>query len=1206
MYDAPLGAVLARLAAHDRGDRQAVLDPAALVEASELEAAALAAASERSDGLIDAAVIDALAKLHWARFQVLPVGLDSSELGAAIQRFDHLIEAGFDSSYVPAGVRPFLVGAPATDANVAVWAERASSLLNYVEYEHDPPVLNACIRYLQQCLASKDDPHQRSALGVALLLRGERTESRADVEAAVDAARRAAETCELDDPDRAGVLNNLGNALSVRFEFNRRSDDLDDAIVALRQAVRGRSPANATGMFRSNLALALRQRFDLSGHRADIDEAIRYGRRSVASFRGDPELRAIHRTNMALALETRHRHFRNVVDLYWSAHLAKLSLCALPQGHVQRGRALGVLGLCHAGFFSRSDKLRHVNAAVRYLNAALEASAMHPVDVAVHRTALSNVLRLRYDRTAKLDDLEESIRAARGAINPEGRQTASIAPLTNLGNALLNRFEHTGSPRNLTEAVDAFRAALDCLPGRDDGRPHLLSNWASALHTRFEVTADSEDLAEAIQACRDVLTLCSPADPNRPTYLYNHGLALSASYDRDRRLETLDHAIAHIDQARSQVPRRSPECAAYTAGLGNALHTRAEATHSASELHVAIGHLERAIRIVPKNHADVPSYLSNLGAALQTSYHFSGTATDLDRAVDVYGSAVDKAPNGDRRRNVYLSNLGDALRTRADRRKSLGDRRWRADAQRAADVCRTAAEEPTSENGVRVASARCWALVARMLGDHDSALAAYGLAIALLPRLVVRGALRHDSERVISAWQGLAGEAAAHAITAGNRERALDFLESGRAVLWNQAVRVNDIEALRIAEPELAERLTALLVVLDGPTKASRDEILKAAVQFDHLVAEIRSIGPYQGFMARLTSDQLRDTATERSIVILNAAPERCDALLLHQGDIDVLNFPNLRVDGLREQAALFLSDTKALEGRSALARALASRRMEKTLASLWDSVASPVLDRLGHVDPVDGDHAPRLWWCPTGPFTALPIHAARNGADSVLSRVVSSYIPTVGLLSRDDVHPSGLRQSMLAVGMPTTPGLPDLPAATRELELLASLVPDDALHRVVGPDASVSAVLDALSMHAWVHLSCHGLQDGETPSANGVVLHDGTLTVSAVSQMHSPAGEFAFLSACHSHSNVPKFADEVITLAGALCYLGWDQLIATQWAVYQSSAADIAEYVYLHVIEDGQLRPEDVARHLHGAVRNLAAANPNSLTWASFVHIGP
>ena len=71
-----------------------------------------------------------------------------------------------------------------------------------------------------------------------------------------------------------------------------------------------------------------------------------------------------------------------------------------------------------------------------------------------------------------------------------------------------------------------------------------------------------------------------------------------------------------------------------------------------------------------------------------------------------------------------------------------------------------------------------------------------------------------------------------------------------------------------------------------------------------------------------------------------------------------------------------------------------------EVLAWLWDVVAAPVLEYLGYTAPLDPDTGGRrVWWIPTGPLSALPVHAAGHhlaGTDTVLDRVVSSYTPTV------------------------------------------------------------------------------------------------------------------------------------------------------------------------------------------------------------------
>ena len=94
-------------------------------------------------------------------------------------------------------------------------------------------------------------------------------------------------------------------------------------------------------------------------------------------------------------------------------------------------------------------------------------------------------------------------------------------------------------------------------------------------------------------------------------------------------------------------------------------------------------------------------------------------------------------------------------------------------------------------------------------------------------------------------------------------------------------------------------------------------------------------------------------------------------------------------------------------------------RAVLNVLRWLWDQVCGPVLDALGYVAPPIGavEDWPRVWWCPTGPFAFLPLHAAGHHAatrtqldksignefvkDTVLGRVVSSYTPTLTALNR-------------------------------------------------------------------------------------------------------------------------------------------------------------------------------------------------------------
>jgi CHAT domain-containing protein len=252
----------------------------------------------------------------------------------------------------------------------------------------------------------------------------------------------------------------------------------------------------------------------------------------------------------------------------------------------------------------------------------------------------------------------------------------------------------------------------------------------------------------------------------------------------------------------------------------------------------------------------------------------------------------------------------------------------------------------------------------------------------------------------------------------------------------------------------------------------------------------------------------------------------------------------------------------------------------------------------------------PRLWWCPTGPLTLFPLHAAGRPdipGGSVIDRVVSSYTPTLrALIEARDPVPADVPASMLVVAVPHAPGQPPLPNVDREVVLLQSLLPEDRRTVLRATDARVATVRDVLPAHRWVHFSCHGSQNLTDPSQGSLLLYDGPLTITDISARRHQ-GDFAFLSACKTATGGTALPDEAITLAAALHYTGYRHVIATLWSVRDSTAADVTEAIYTDIIQDGALHPDRSARALHEAVGTLRHKHRNNPSvWIPFIHIGP
>jgi len=190
---------------------------------------------------------------------------------------------------------------------------------------------------------------------------------------------------------------------------------------------------------------------------------------------------------------------------------------------------------------------------------------------------------------------------------------------------------------------------------------------------------------------------------------------------------------------------------------------------------------------------------------------------------------------------------------------------------------------------------------------------------------------------------------------------------------------------------------------------------------------------------------------------------------------------------------------------------------------------------------------------------------------------------------------------------MPTTPGLPPLPAVTDELAVLASRFPPGRRNtQLVASDATRAAVLDAITTHPWVHLACHASQEQDDPSLSGFALSDGRLTIADLAATPTQQRDLAFLSACETATGALRQLDEAIHLAAAMQFLGYRHVIATMWTIADSPAPDVVDGVYATLSANGTPEAEQTARALHQAVRDLREQDPtNPLLWAPYTHIG-
>jgi CHAT domain-containing protein len=646
-------------------------------------------------------------------------------------------------------------------------------------------------------------------------------------------------------------------------------------------------------------------------------------------------------------------------------------------------------------------------------------------------------------------------------------------------------------------------------------------------------------------------------------------------------------------------------------------------------------------------------YLCNLGNSLQVRFGRTGELAELDEAITAIRSAVTATAEDYPERSAYLNPLGLALRARFERSGAPADR------EAAMAAFMDAAKTKTGAPSNRMLASTAWGTIASDTGWVYAAADGFAAAVELLPLLAWHGLSRTTREQHLSEYSGLASHAAASAIRAGRPERAVELLEAGRSVLWAQILNLRtDLTDLAEREPDLAARLDQIRAVLDSPLpdpaieenptagddpsdrlRVAAERVTadrrRLAREYDDLLSQIRGLEKFEHFLAPTPFAQLRTAAIGGPVVIVNTSHYGCHALVLTMTGVRVVDLPDLTIEQAADQgdALLGVLNRSSQRNRSYLDRERDRHTVFDILDWLWDTIAELVLTALGHTSSPGPDAAwPRIWWCPTGPLTVLPLHAAGYhprhqradnpaSGDTVLDRVISSYTPTLTALLRARAAPvPGGPARLLAIGMPTTPDAADLPAAPDELDRvhaqypittrLQSPTPGDRQGPPPEPGTqpTITSVLAALRKHAWVHMACHGSQHLSDPTDSAFSLTDGPLRIAdLIAQPNPGPRELAFLSACQTATGSPRAMDEAIHLAAAMQLLGYRHVIATLWSIYDFSAPDIAADVYATLTATGTPDADGAAQALHSAVAAARAKHPTEpLAWAPYLHIGP
>ncbi|KZV59941.1 hypothetical protein PENSPDRAFT_542286, partial [Peniophora sp. CONT] len=468
--------------------------------------------------------------------------------------------------------------------------------------------------------------------------------------------------------------------------------------------------------------------------------------------------------------------------------------------------------------------------------------------------------------------------------------------------------------------------------------------------------------------------------------------------------------------------------------------------------------------------------------------------------------------------------------------------------------------------------------------------------------------------------------------------QAIEWMEAGRTLIWSQMSSLREpLDELAKEHPDLAMNLRNVAnfspsdiasPTIMAWTTTAVDYHRKLAIDYEHVLKVVRKQRGFEDFLRAPKIESILPfiERLDGPVIFINVHSSSCDALAL---------FPNgairhIVLDKLTESQAQDLRSTWTRFLRSSGLRMRGAVSMDRLISKrtnmlgvvlerVWTWIVHPILEALNF-----SHWLPHVTWCPTGPLTQLPLHAAgiydRPAPDRlhVYDHVVSSYTPSLAALLRCHKQPGTHRlyhPNVLVIAQPKTPGYAELPNTRDECDRLRAEIPKHMHTVLLDKEGTVKRALAAMDHHQWVHIACHGTQDPIDPTQSKFALHDGPLTLGALMSKVADSAELAFLSACQTAVGDEKIPEESAHLAAGMLAVGFKGVVGTMWSIYDADAPIVVEAYYkrLHKLRKsktpGIIPPgyTGSAYALHWAMKVLRerVGERNFVKWAPFVHFG-
>ncbi len=445
-----------------------------------------------------------------------------------------------------------------------------------------------------------------------------------------------------------------------------------------------------------------------------------------------------------------------------------------------------------------------------------------------------------------------------------------------------------------------------------------------------------------------------------------------------------------------------------------------------------------------------------------------------------------------------------------------------------------------------------------LAGDWNVAASTYERMLLALDALLEAQSTEQGRRRTLEEWPRLSRWAAYALARADRPEQAVQAIEQGRAreLAMSTSRTTAQLADLRRIDANLANRYEysrrayAAAVIQAGRLQeaAAAQALVEAAADLRDAVETIRTVPGHARFQAPLsTPELLRATGGLPVAYLVPAALGSCVLTLENGADgetartavqfsgVNAVDVASVAVfDFDRDRPGLLTAQDKE-QRQAALARLAELTAFTEPVVALFQSVG-----------------VEKVVIVPTGPFSAIPIHAIPTSNGRVLDDEGETHIaPSVAVYEASRRRSSRVAAGHL-VGVADTDELHPLRASRQELAFVERLFAKFERPSIrLGDLATRQWVLDEARVATHLHFACHGSSSLAARFGCELVLADGVLDMTDLTEEQFGQCRLAVASACESgHHDIALTPDEFLGLPAGFLRGGAACVVASLWKV--------------------------------------------------------